>query len=318
MPCGALRYRRSFSVVSSPAGSVHHFDPPSKWTMHAPGVALCSPAVVLALPLRQGHRGVFMAGGLWMGRRLDRDLEDARRLAEALAVVLLHRDYPGKPCYLLFGHEVGIPLESGTWGTNNRDLDLVCRSTLEHRRRWRGRGPCCLINHRALLAGLADHKRMRRRWVAQRLVVGTSIHEWGHLIDLLFDFAAPAGDAETISRMAAAMCEAWGRAPRLPPGFEGAPPWLGHECRFVRACIHFWHRAAAVVSLQPGDVLDGPTYGLSPASAYAEALDAELQAFAGQPVRAVLDEPADPAFDALWREDVRRWAERTTDTEGRL
>lgn len=135
----------------------------------------------------------------------------------------------------------------------------------------------------------------------------TLCHELGHLLPAPGDDALPV-DVELQREQFSTFAES--RDGDVEPG---KPAWYpAHGKQFIRVALHCWWRLA----LRANHVTDlerlcgGWEYSLSPAYAYWQALGNEALLMQDATFREIVDSDLPPAFEALWRADLREWSKR--------
>jgi hypothetical protein len=219
--------------------------------------------------------------------------------AEALCRAVAGHDLAGVPLYIV--PQSILPPECGSgdhcFAYTLASLDLYLA---RHIPNYRGRGPCAVINDRAMA------EEFRGDDLAYR-THATVLHELAHMLDrpALFDDRAGV-DPNRLLFEALIVADVTNRAPR-----EEIPLYHGHEARFIRIALHLCHRAQQVgFDIRPGEICAGYVYGLSPASRYLEALGDEPARCAGMSFRDIRASQPPHAFSSLWCDDFIAYHQR--------
>ncbi|MCG3127429.1 MAG: hypothetical protein CHACPFDD_02289 [Phycisphaerae bacterium] len=245
-------------------------------------------------------------------RALERKPEIRARSLAASAEMLCHAVAPelaGRPVYIVLRSDLPRDWAGGEdyASCTIAHLDLILRSTLERKRRWRGRGPAILIDAAAIAAAARYRPRTARKRVFLPALLSIVLHELAHVIDMEF---VPKREPDDWWVRAGRRLFSEPAAPdNRPTNGPGAPvPWRMHEWPFIRIAMHLAERASAAgISVSPRDVIDLGEYGLSSTFQYALALGDEPARMAGCDFEAIRRATPPTAFTELWWADVERW-----------
>ncbi len=195
--------------------------------------------------------------------------------------------------------------DDGPLAATTRHLDLILRPTLEHQRRWHGRGPAILLDPAAIAASLARRPRSARRRTFPVVATAVVLHELAHIIAAgPRDDAAPEPGLIEFGRLVLA-ADLTGTVPPTS-GPDAAVPWFGHEWPFIRLTMHLAYRAEALgYGLAATDIFDAAAHGLSFSRLYMAALGDEPQRLADRPITTIGRVPPPQAFADLWQADVQ-------------
>lgn len=206
------------------------------------------------------------------------------------------------PLYLFDMAEVGTP-ECNAIGCWSSLFDLQLRDQLRAKKRWAGRGFCTLI----------DARRSRERYPAainwRRQIRATVVHEFAHFLA-----ASPLGSEQRVDEILAEVPNA-AKLLELPITVgDDAPnsePFKGHcGIQFGRAAIHLTYRANLILGrgyFHLSDIWGSEThYSLDRPMKYAQLLGDEVRERIDEPVRAIINSPCPPAYEAFCRADIER------------
>ena len=215
-------------------------------------------------------------------QKLDGAIASAARLARTIVP-----DLAARPLYIIqpaAGSLVTRQITGRRLGMYFAGLDSALQRQIKSEGRWRGPGVCIVVDALACFATAADDDD------AQRKVLGITLHELAHWLDLREPDAAPTHDD-----LVAAIKESK-RVETEPQQFSQA--FLLHGESFIRLCCHLWYRAAhgggcilRAHCLGFGRDYDGLEYLDSPAT-YIDALGDELQRCQDLPLRTVAALPS--------------------------
>jgi hypothetical protein len=197
---------------------------------------------------------------------------------EALAAELV-----GRPVYVLLASDGADFGSESTGGLYGRRLDLLARDHLQAAGRWQGRRPAVFI----------DDVRADA-WQVEAIIV----HELAHFADIGFNETPEAEVCDIILNFTRRIHEQSVGAP-----VERVSHDPQHSARFVRGCIHLWRRYQRTGRWCPPEWLwQGELYGAPEPIAVIRALGDEPDRLAKLPVSLVVDLPAPPQFDELFKE----------------
>jgi hypothetical protein len=226
--------------------------------------------------------------------------------AEALCRAVAGRDLDGIPLYLV--PQSILPVECGSgdgcYGYTLASLDLYLR---DHIPGHRGRGPCIVINDRALAEDFNGEDLAYR---TQAIV----LHELGHVLDRPAVYEDRTGvDPNKLKFEALIVAHVTSK-----PAREDIPPYHGHEAGFIRVCLHLCHRANLVgFDISPGAICAGYTYCLSVAQRYQAALGDEPARCMGMLFRDILATKPPAAFTELWTNDFLQYQQLSQPRKGK-
>jgi hypothetical protein len=156
---------------------------------------------------------------------------------------------------------------------------------------------------------LASRGEWSGRWGSfivscEPLTIATLLHELAHVLparEPLIDD----GDEPTPEQVGfqSGQLKAWS------VGYSDAPPWRGHDLKFIRRAIHLHYRASQCgvnVSLNDFPVA-GPCYGLSMPEEYRVELATEPQRMTKKSFAEIDAEPMPPRFAKLFANDAGRY-----------
>ncbi|MCO6454784.1 MAG: hypothetical protein J5I93_05740 [Pirellulaceae bacterium] len=226
--------------------------------------------------------------------------------AEALCRAVAARDLEGVPLYLL--RQSILPAECGSgdgcYGYTLASLDLyLC----DHIPGYRGRGPCIVINDRALAEDFNGEDLTYR-------TQAIALHEFGHVLDRPAVYEdRPGVDSNKLKFEALIVAHVTAKPPR-----EDILPYHGHEAGFIRVCLHLCHRAKLVgFDISPGAICAGYTYCLSVAQRYQTALGDEPARCMGMLFRDILATKPPAAFTELWTNDFFQYQQLSQPRKGK-
>lgn len=228
------------------------------------------------------------------------------RRAERIGRRIADRDLAGRPFYVVAQSEAvevfGRSEECD--GYTSPRLDLYLRDVIGPR--WRGRGPCVVVNDLVLREDCGEF------W--EPFFLATFLHELAHVVERPEPAPAPAPlDPQRLTFESLVLAHATSRPVARPDAVRVAPVVdPAHGLRFVRAALHLRHRAARHgVRVGPGLVFDARGRGLSHTNAYRASLGDEPVRMAHAAIRDVLATPLPEPFARLWADDVEAPPPRT-------
>jgi hypothetical protein len=251
---------------------------------------------------------------------------DLRDKLSARLLEIFPAELAGAAVYILTGDEAGpgfLDLGTACIAYTGAALDLKLQPRLEALGRWSGRGFATIFpqfeQYVQQMSSLVSNAVERSSGghllpdtfagdLVERIVWSTTLHEFSHHVEHLLEWHLTAIPGTSQSEWVAEPTDqVYAKFPR-----NNQPPWLWpgyHGDRFVRAAAHVFHRAArfGIDDEEFAYSFAGDRYGLSPASAYAQALADEVQAHSGEPISLILESPPPEAFQQLWRADVARY-----------
>lgn len=244
---------------------------------------------------------------------------------EAMVRAIAPADIASRPVYIALVSDMPVDLRpSGeTFGFHATFLDIVFRQWLADCGRWRGRGPCFVLNDEAILADAnerAGDDVVLRDGIYRNRMLATALHETAHVLTSPIDLRPVPdeirSDVEKSSR--AAVLE-WIADKPLAADAEFPPQWAGHELAFVRTLLHVTHRAEqlGVERLPDNFLFSNSNYSLSGLWCYRRALSREIDGFDSSLTFADLRACHPPReFVELWKGDLHRWWKWMDHAEG--
>ena len=200
---------------------------------------------------------------------------------ESIAAELLER-----PIYVALQSE-GVPEKIGgpiVGGCYSPILDLHLQDWLQAQGRWQGRQPAIYL----------DDTRTED-WFP----FAWFIHECAHFCDMGFS-GSPFVLKSTLKQAETN----WAEHRDDPTAIDktlGYDP--GHGPRFVRACVHLWHRSRELgFGYSPEHIYEGKQYNVPEAWAAIDALGDELSRFEPLWIKTILELPAPKEFDAIFKD----------------
>lgn len=200
------------------------------------------------------------------------DSEHLEQLAEKLI---------GRRCYVLLaseGAELGSEHIAGCYSPR---LDLLGKGFLQSAGRWQGRQPAVFISDIGC-SPMQNHAVL--------------LHELAHVADVGFSYQPEAEICEASMNLTRASYTNGVATPVGPVAFDER-----HSSRFIRGCLHLWHRFVAADYWTPPEWLyEGELYGAPEAITASRALADEPTRLAQLPVDLIITLPAPAAFDELF------------------
>lgn len=216
-------------------------------------------------------------------------------VAQRLCRTIAPHDLADVPLYIVRQSEISSEFGTaeGCDGFTTPSLDLHVREALGPR--WRGRGPCMVVNDTTLQRDVHPDD-------LEYVTLGIVLHELGHILVRPQLYAGRAQcSPERLKFESLVIADA---VTRQTSSVE-VKAYFGHEAGFIRAVLHLRHRAEhAGVRLAPATLCAGRRYGLSHAQRYADALGDEPLRLTDRTIRDILNMNPPPDFTRLWREDV--------------
>lgn len=218
---------------------------------------------------------------------------------EKLCHKVAPRDLDDTPVYVIDTAEL-FPGGCLLWGGTSGSLDWIAKPYLEAVGRWRGRGVAIALNFNAI------EEADPTGYSVMPLLRETTLHELAHALER----TVFASDWEPVGDDAAMLRHAYDThvVSEHVPSMVG--PWNdGHGDRFVRACLHLYHRARGVLApvYDVDRLCAGTFYGLSSARLYLDALTGEPELLRDAPIRDILATPAPAEFAELFARDTMAW-----------
>lgn len=222
-------------------------------------------------------------------------------VAETLCRTIASRDLADTPLYIVRQSTISSEFGAaeGCDAFTTPALDLYLRDFIGPR--WRGRGPCMVINDTVLLGDIhADE--------LERVTLGIVLHELAHILErpkLYRD--RPDADSDRTKFESLVVADAIKRpAPRA-----SVPAYFGHGASFIRTVLHLRHRATKHhAHVVPSQLCAGRHYGLSNAERYVDALGDEPDRLANDTFRSILNATPPPEFSRLWADDFIAYHKR--------
>ncbi len=214
--------------------------------------------------------------------------------AGQLCRAIASRDLVGHELYIIRQSEIAAEYGTaeGCEAYTSPCLDLYLREFVGPR--WRGRGPCLVLNDLALADVHPED--------LEAVVLGITIHELAHILDrpTLYRDRRDA-EPDRLKFEALVLADEVGQPrPTVAP-----QPYAGHGALFIRIALHLRQRAREHgVILLANDLCGGPRYGLSPASAYRAALGDEPTRLAHLTFHEIAAIKPPTEFTTLWASDV--------------
>lgn len=221
------------------------------------------------------------------------------RRAERIGRRIAERDLAGRPLYVVAQSEAVdvFGRSEACDGYTSPRLDLYLRTVIGPR--WRGRGPCVVVNDLVLREDCGEF------W--EPFFLATFLHELAHVVER--PEPAPVSVPTEPQRLrfeALVLADATARPVARPDDVRPVAAFdPAHGPRFLRAALHLRHRAARHgVRVGPGLVFDARSRGLSRVNAYRAALGDEPVRMARAAIRDVLAAPSPEPFARLWADDL--------------
>ncbi len=217
-------------------------------------------------------------------------VDRAGQLCRAIA----GRDLVGHELYIIRQSAISAEygMAEGCEAYTSPCLDLYLREFIP---RWRGRGPCLVLNDVALQADVHSDD-------LEAVVLGITIHELAHILDRPTLYRERS-DAEPDRLKFEALVLADEVAQPRPT--VAPQPYAGHGASFIRIALHLRHRAREQgVLLLANALCGGPRYGLSLGSAYRVALGDESNRLADLTFREIAGIEPPTEFTNPWASDV--------------
>lgn len=212
----------------------------------------------------------------------------------ALCRQVAARDLGSSPFYIVRQSAIVTEFGAGEGcaAYTSPSLDLYLRESLGDR--WRGRGPCLVVNDLALLADLHPLD-------LENITLGTILHELAHILDRPVPYdERPDVEPAKLKFESLVLADAITR----PRPTVQVPSWHGHGASFIRIALHLRHRAwQRGVYLLANELCGGSRYGLSPGTAYKGALGDEPRRLAHLTFKQIAAIKPPTAFTNLWLED---------------
>ncbi len=244
---------------------------------------------------------------------------------ESLVRRIAPADIASRPVYIALVSDMPVDLRPSdeTFGFHATFLDIVFRQWLADAGRWRGRGPCFVINDRAILADATeragDDAGLRDELYRTRMLA-TVLHEASHVLTSPLDLRpVPDEIRSDVEKSSRAAVVEWIADKPLPADAEFPPQWAGHEAGFIRTLLHVHHRAEqlGIERLPDNFLFSNSNYSLSGLWSYRRALSREIDGFDSSLTFADLRACSPPQeFVELWRDDLHRWWKWMDHAEG--
>ena len=239
------------------------------------------------------------------------ELETIRTDCENLCRQCAPIDLGSHPVYPVFAHELSEPSDL-FWGCTSALLDIAMRPTIGSR--WRGRGPCFMVNAQALyeiarrqceVSGLPPLPRFKM------LCLAVGLHEIAHVLADGHNFreASPAASERIVETL----------VPIFKNFIRRESPIFGtdeverrdHDERWIRCALHLHHRACAtnywpLLAMQLDVVADLELYGLSPVWKFERAIGDEPARLIGLSIAEILASEPPGEFSKLYTADTDR------------
>jgi len=228
--------------------------------------------------------------------------------AEELVRLACPLDFNNRPLYVVSEEGRGNAL-----GFTFVGLDLVFRKHLKRRGRWNGRGPCLCVNRADLPSLVAPRCRFLNRYGVQRMLkkafLGVVAHEVAHIVDAFNNWPVTEESGTPLNVLAGVARE---HIHDDKPLSMMPVPFIAHEWRFIRACLHLDYRLDRLVNGGVDPAVDTLTYGLeSGIDRYRDAIGSEPEQCDGYSLSEILATPPPTTFAKLWRHDVVAWLSQT-------
>lgn len=244
---------------------------------------------------------------------------------EAMVRRIAPADFASRPVYVCCASAMPVDLRppKTVFGFQGPVLDLSFKSWLVDAGRWRGRGPCFVLNDVAIQTDATERAGddvALRDELYRGQMLATALHEAAHALASPIDLRpVPDEIASDIEQSARAAVVEFVEDKPLAADAEFPPQWLGHEAAFIRTLLHVHHRAErlGIERLPDNFLFANANYSLSGLWSYRRALSREINGFDSSLTFADLRACHPPReFVELWRDDLLRWWKWMDHAEG--
>lgn len=206
--------------------------------------------------------------------------------------------------YIVRASEVSSPVHARLLGVASQRACYAFRGMIGDR--WRGPGPCVLLNDAAIDSGGRD-------WHEAVIPIAASVicHEAAHAVEMGLPSELTAQTTPWDAAFLAALAKCPNGRSDIVDSSNGGPPWQLHGIAFIRLALHIAERLRAEGwPIFTGRVFSGELYGLSSEVNYFLAFSPELKSLSGLTLSDIAAHPLPEAAQRLWEADVVRWVQK--------
>lgn len=226
-----------------------------------------------------------------------------QKIGDNIARVVAWRDLDGLPIYFLAASRFAAE-PSACHGYCHERLDLHLQRTIG--RDWRGRGPCVVVDDRAIVADVGAGPEDAE--FVEHAVRGVILHELAHALEQGWPDRLRCGEQVDPVRVQGERKRLVAIAARPSSGRGNgiaAREWLAHRPdRFVRVLCHLRRRAELLLGIRLPEAWLSRRPGVARLDWYQAALGSEVERMIDATFAQILSEPLAPEFDMLWRQDL--------------